>query len=158
DGGLPGQAATLALHDRLRGWRVRGWAGRGHRRAPGRHPARHGLRHHHPGLRHRDRGRLRQPARDRPGRLHHRRGVFLRHLAHAGYRAVLALHHHGGRAHRAPVGAPGPLRRGRAVKRWVLIVVGVVALVLPYVTEPIVVHTAIEILIMALFAMSFNLL
>jgi len=44
------------------------------------------------------------------------------------------------------------------MKRWVLIVVGVVALVLPYVTEPIVVHTAIEILIMALFAMSFNLL
>ena len=44
------------------------------------------------------------------------------------------------------------------MKRWVLIGVGVVALVLPYVTEPIVVHTAIEILIMALFAMSFNLL
>src|SRR5262245_8365803 len=44
------------------------------------------------------------------------------------------------------------------MKRWVLIAVGVVALVLPYATEPIVVHTAIEILIMALFAMSFNLL
>jgi branched-chain amino acid transport system permease protein len=39
-----------------------------------------------------------------------------------------------------------------------LIALAVVALALPHVTEPIVVHTAIEILIMALFAMSFNLL
>jgi ABC-type branched-subunit amino acid transport system permease subunit len=44
------------------------------------------------------------------------------------------------------------------VKRWGLIAVALVALALPYATEPIVVHTAIEILIMALFAMSFNLL
>jgi len=39
-----------------------------------------------------------------------------------------------------------------------LIALAVVALALPQVAEPIVVHTAIEILIMALFAMSFNLL
>jgi branched-chain amino acid transport system permease protein len=44
------------------------------------------------------------------------------------------------------------------VKRWSLIALAVVALALPHVAEPIVVHTAIEILIMALFAMSFNLL
>ena len=44
------------------------------------------------------------------------------------------------------------------MKRWALIVAAVVSLVLPQVAEPIVVHTAIEILIMALFAMSFNLL
>jgi branched-chain amino acid transport system permease protein len=44
------------------------------------------------------------------------------------------------------------------MKRWSLIALAVVALVLPHVTEPIVVHTAIEILIMALLAMSFNLL
>ena len=44
------------------------------------------------------------------------------------------------------------------MKRWGLTVLAVVALALPYATEPIVVHTAIEILIMALFAMSFNLL
>ncbi len=42
--------------------------------------------------------------------------------------------------------------------RWWLIALAVVALALPQVAEPIVVHTAIEILIMALFAMSFNLL
>jgi len=39
-----------------------------------------------------------------------------------------------------------------------LIALAVVALALPQFAEPIVVHTAIEILIMALFAMSFNLL
>jgi branched-chain amino acid transport system permease protein len=39
-----------------------------------------------------------------------------------------------------------------------LIALAIVALALPHFTEPIVVHTAIEILIMALFAMSFNLL
>jgi len=42
--------------------------------------------------------------------------------------------------------------------RWWLIALAVVALALPQFAEPIVVHTAIEILIMALFAMSFNLL
>ena len=42
--------------------------------------------------------------------------------------------------------------------RWWLIALAVVALALPQVAEPIVIHTAIEILIMALFAMSFNLL
>lgn len=44
------------------------------------------------------------------------------------------------------------------MKRWSLVALAVVALALPQVAEPIVVHTAIEILIMALFAMSFNLL
>ena len=44
------------------------------------------------------------------------------------------------------------------MKRWGLIALAVVALALPHVAEPIAVHTAIEILIMALFAMSFNLL
>lgn len=44
------------------------------------------------------------------------------------------------------------------MRRWGLIALAGVALALPHVAEPIVVHTAIEILIMALFAMSFNLL
>jgi branched-chain amino acid transport system permease protein len=44
------------------------------------------------------------------------------------------------------------------MKRWGLVALALVALALPHVAEPIVVHTAIEILIMALFAMSFNLL
>lgn len=44
------------------------------------------------------------------------------------------------------------------MRRWGLIVLAVGALALPQIAEPIVVHTAIEILIMALFAMSFNLL
>ena len=47
---------------------------------------------------------------------------------------------------------------GSARSRWWLIALAVVALALPQFAEPIVVHTAIEILIMALFAMSFNLL
>ena len=42
--------------------------------------------------------------------------------------------------------------------RWWLIALAIVPLALPQVAEPIVVHTAIEILIMALFAMSFNFL
>lgn len=42
--------------------------------------------------------------------------------------------------------------------RWWLVVLAAATLALPHVVEPIVVHTAIEILIMALFAMSFNLL
>jgi len=47
---------------------------------------------------------------------------------------------------------------GSRRSRWWLIALAVVALALPQFAEPIVVHTAIEILIMALFAMSFNLL
>jgi branched-chain amino acid transport system permease protein len=47
---------------------------------------------------------------------------------------------------------------GSPRSRWWLIALAVVALALPQFAEPIVVHTAIEILIMALFAMSFNLL
>ena len=43
-------------------------------------------------------------------------------------------------------------------RRWGLIALAAGALALPQVADPIVVHTAIEILIMALFAMSFNLL
>ena len=44
------------------------------------------------------------------------------------------------------------------MRRWGLLALAVGTLALPQVAEPIVVHTAIEILIMALFAMSFNLL
>jgi branched-chain amino acid transport system permease protein len=44
------------------------------------------------------------------------------------------------------------------VKRWGLITLAVVSVALPQIAEPIYIHTAIEILIMALFAMSFNLL
>jgi len=47
---------------------------------------------------------------------------------------------------------------GSRRSRWWLIALAVVALALPQFAEPIVVHTTIEILIMALFAMSFNLL
>src|SRR5262249_44168394 len=73
------------------------------------------------------------------------------------------VHHHGCRPHRAPLGTPWSIRRGRVVNasrrsRWSVIALTAAALALPQFAEPIVVHTAIEILIMALFAMSFKLL